>query len=370
MSTDKTLGEPVSRDNTDTVLGSRISRITISDVAREAGVSTQTVSRVINDRPDVSEQTRRHVERIIDRLGYRPNASARSLSSRRSRTLGVVAAKLDSYGPATTLHGVEAEADRLGYSLLLELITEDFTQHEGSDVLAELISLQVDGIVWMVHSTTNNRRWLESNPGFFDVPVVFVDARRESSLPFVASDGQFGGRLAARHFVECGYSRIGIITGPLSWASAVQRLEGWQEITGSRNRDLVYEGDWTASSGERGIAALIEKTPDLDAVFACNDQMALGVLHYLHGVGKRVPEEIGVIGYDATPESEYFWPPLTTIAQPLEEQGAAAVSHLHRILDTSRERSHPPSEQVAEWLKPSLIVRNTTRSVDRQDRHE
>jgi LacI family transcriptional regulator len=175
----------------------------------------------------------------------------------------------------------------------------------------------------------------------------------------VAIDNRAGARLAVNHLYEQGRRRIGIITGPLTWWEARERLEGWREAVTRAGLETdparIVEGDWTAASGQRGMAALLENVHNLDAVFASNDQMALGALGVLNRAGIRVPEDMALVGFDNIPESEFFIPPLTTIYQQLTEIGRTAVQELHSQIDARRREETKPG--VAFQLVPTLIVR-------------
>ncbi|NIO69659.1 MAG: substrate-binding domain-containing protein, partial [Anaerolineae bacterium] len=313
-------------------------RVTIKQVAKEAGVSTQTVSRVINHRPDVAPETRRRVLQVIDRLGYRPSNIARSLIQGRSYTLGVVGYGLEYFGPSRTLSGIERQANELGYSLLLSLIRQP-EKNDVEQILRELLSRYVDGIVWAVPEIGNNRDWTQQEIPQLSVPIVFLSTQPRPNQSVVAVDNRSGGRMATKHLLDQGYQNIGLITGPLDWWEARQRQLGWQdalqEVTTEDN--LVVKGDWTAESGERGLRQLLEQRPDMDAVFVCNDQMALGALQTARQMGVRVPEDLALVGFDDIPESAYFYPPLSTVRQDMVELGRRAVRELGRMIEASQQ---------------------------------
>ncbi len=328
--------------------------ITIRQVAHEAGVSTQTVSRVLNDRPDVAPETRQRVQQVIDRLGYKPSAIARSLIRRRSQSLGVVIAELGQYGPVRRLVGIEQAANELGYSLHLSLAhpPEDIN---GDQILDELLSWHVDGIVWAVTEIGDSRSWKQDKMTQLPVPIVFISEQTLSFGPTISIDNRGGGALATRHLLAQGYRHIGLIGGPQLWVAARQRRLGWQDALQKFENRQIFEGDWSAESGERGLHQLLNTFPEMDAVFVCNDQMALGVLQAAHQLGIRIPQDLGVIGYDNMPEANYFYPPLTTVRHGLSEQGRLAVEQLVRILETD---SQPAPEITI--LKPQLVVRKSS----------
>lgn len=343
-------------------------RLTIKEVAEAAGVSTQTVSRVLNNRPDVAPETYRRVQRIIADTGYAPNMLARGLTQGRSRTLGVVAFGLDYFGPTRILTGIERQAGAMGYSITLNLIHHpEMDDVEG--LLSSVAARQVDGIIWAVPEVGQNRTWSHSTGPDLPVPVVLVGGMSgQSSMPSIAIDNRAIGRVATEHLVAGGASRIGIITGPLSWWEARERKRGWRETLHahglSSGDDLVAEGDWTADSGVRGLTRLLETGGDLDAVFASNDQMALGVLNGAHRLARIVPDELSVAGVDDIAEGSHFTPPLTTVHQPLRDAGAMAVTMIDALVDEAKSLDEPAAASATQnrLLAPELIVRESTRS--------
>ena len=328
--------------------------VTIKEVAREAGVSTQTVSRVLNDRPDVAPETRQNVKAIIDKLGYQPSALARSLKQPR-RTVGVVTAQLGQYGPMRRLLGVESKADELGYSLHLSLVHNPETDN-GERLLNDLLSWQVEGVIWAVPEISHNRSWLLHKISQLNVPILFISEQPDNVLPAVSVDNRTGGRLATEHLLAQGYRHIGLITGPLSWDVACQRKLGWQDALSTTASNQIVQGDWSAKSGQQGLQQLLEQYPNLDAVLACNDQMALGAMQVAHQLGIRVPEDLGVVGFDNTPEAAYFWPSLTTVRHQLNEQGRIAVEQLIEAIEAKRNTVHVDLPKMT-VLEPELIIR-------------
>ena len=341
-------------------------RMTIREVAEAAGVSTQTVSRVLNNRPDVAPETMERVRRVIADTGYAPNMVARILTQGRSHTIGVVVYGLDYFGPSRILTGIDQAAADLGYSTSLNLIHDPATD-DVDEVLNGLIARQVDGIVWAIPEVRNNRAWSRERHLDLPVPVVLVgNPGSRPSLMSVGIDNRAIGRLASEHLVAGGLRRIAIVTGPLDWREAQERLEGWRETLdahGVPERDrLVVEGDWSAASGEIALDAVLDDLPGVDAIFASNDQMAVGVLHGAHRIGRRIPEDLSVVGVDDIPESSHFWPSLTTVHQPLRTAGALAVEQVHRAIGNGREGRDPgdtPPEVTL--LEPQLIVRGSSR---------
>lgn len=341
---------------------SKSRQITISQVAKEAGVSSQTVSRVINNRQEITPETRQHVQEVIKRLGYQPNAIARSLSQRRSHTLGVVTSGLEYYGPSHILIGVEQGANQEGLSILLNLIHQPEKEDIGSIVNA-LISRQVEGIIWAVPQIGNNRSWFQEVIPQLTIPVVFLSTQPGGDLNVVEIDNRSGAYMATEHLLKKGYRKIGLITGPLTWWAASERQRGWEDaltIAGIPfSESQIVEGNWSAESGEQGLHALLAKFPDVQAVFASNDQMALGLMRAARSLGKRIPEDLAVVGFDDIPESAFYYPPLTTVRQGLYELGQAAVKTFMKLrLSDQRDEPIPTAQTV--WLQPQLVVREST----------
>ena len=343
-------------------------RLTIRDVAAAAGVSTQTVSRVLNNRPDVAPETLQRVQEVIRETGYAPNMLARSLTQGRSHTLGVVAYGLEYFGPSRVLTAIERQAAEMGYGISLNLILEPETD-DVDHVLNALRARQVDGIIWAIPEVSNNRAWSRTKGSELPVPVMLVGGMAgKPYLPSIGIDNAAIGCLATEHLIAGGARNVGIITGPLSWWEAQERLRGWRETLethglGASDR-LIVEGDWMVTSDEQGLYRLLEQCPEIDAVFASNDQMALGVLHAAHRLNRRVPEDLSVVGVDNIPEASHFWPSLTTVHQPLGDAGALAVKEIDQLIAKARQ-SRRSQEAAPEMilLMPELIVRDSTRPV-------
>ncbi len=267
--------------------------VTLSQVAKEAGVFSQTVFRVINNRQEITSETRQHVQDVIKRLGYRPNAIARSLSQRRSHTLGVVASGLEDYGPSYSRIGVEQGANEQGFSILLNLLPQPENENV-EQIVNGLISRQVEGIILAVPEIGNNRVWFRKIVHQLAIPVIFLNTQSNEMLHVVEVDNRNGGYMATKHLLERGYRKIGLIAGPLTWWTAREHCRGWQDALTAEgipfNDSQIIEGNWSAESGEGGLYELSEKFPDVQAVFACNDQMALGLMRAARKLGKRIPE--------------------------------------------------------------------------------
>jgi LacI family transcriptional regulator len=340
------------------------SHVTLRDVAKLSGVSIKTVSRVVNQQGEISESTRRRVQAAIERSGYRPNILARSLVNRRTDTLAVVAWGIDYYGPSRTVVGVEQQANELGYSLMLNLLPEpDHT--DVSPILDLLTARRVDGIVWAVPEVGDNRTWISRNRLKQLPPTVFLSTQSKPGLATISVDNRLGAAQATKHLIDHGRRTIGLITGPMAWWEARERYEGWKEtlLQASIKPDqtLVTEGDWSAAGGEIAMRKLLAQRPDIDAVFACNDQMALSALLVAQTSGRRVPEDLAIVGFDNMPESAYFGPPLTTIYQHLIDVGRAAVKVLHEIIEARRQGKDGVGLSTT-ILSPELVIRQSSRS--------
>lgn len=337
-------------------------KVTIKDVAAAAGVSHQTVSRVMNDRPDVARETRRLVWKVIEELDYQPSAIARSLSRQQSQTLGIVTAGLKYIGPSRTLNGIAEKAEELGYGLLLKELPS-FNSNDIKPILNFLISRQVDGIIWAVAEIGENRENLQLLHREISIPMVFLTMSAREDMFIVAVDNYLGGRKATQHLLQQSYEHIGHISGPLSWWESQQRKTGWHDtlLEAGIPVELHHweEGDWSSASGQQAMARILESYPQMDAVFIANDQMALGALQLACQHDIKIPGDIALVGFDNLPESKYFWPPLTTVRQNLRQLGGTAVSELVRIVEANSLEDEIIKPKVI-TLIPELIVRKSS----------
>lgn len=337
-------------------------RVTIKDVAAAAGVSTQTVSRVINNRPDVADATRKQVSDIVEQLGYRPSALARSMIRRRSYTLGVVTAGLKYTGPSRVLHGITDAAEAEGYGLLLKQLPS-FGSTAVEAIVDRLVERRVEGVIWAVPEVGDNHLWLRKYASRLNLPIVVTSTRQQPETYIVDIDNYEGGQIATRHLLAQGYRNIGHLSGPLDWWEAQQRQAAWGDVlveAGLRVDPGTWTtGNWSSASGHRAALQLFEQYPEMDAVFVANDQMALSVLQLAAERGIRVPEELGVVGFDGIPESPYFSPALTTIDQDQHRLGVCAVEALIGMIDAGEKgEERPPKKRLV--LRPKLIARAST----------
>src|SRR6202050_4454189 len=326
-------------------------RPVMADVARLAGVSHQTVSRVLNGHPNVRPQTREDVLAAIRQLGYRPNAAARSLVTGRTHALGVISFDTTLYGPASMLYGIERAAHS-GYSVTITSLP-GFDRRSMQEAVDRFLGQGVEGIIVIASEMPA----LEALTGVAtDVPLVAVGCGTRAPLDSVAIDNIAG---------AFGHPTVHYVGGPDSTLDARERAEGWGRAlreTGTTEREIV-RGDWSARSGYE-IGHELARMPEVSAVFCDNDQMALGLLRALAERGRQVPADVSVVGFDDIPEAAFFPPPLTTVRQDFGELGRRA---LHLLMDRiSGEHHLHPVLPIA----PDLIVRASSepRRADREAR--
>jgi DNA-binding LacI/PurR family transcriptional regulator len=333
----------------------------MTDVARLAGVSYQTVSRVVHDSPHVRRETRGRVLAAIRQLDYQPNSVAQALVTGRSRALGVVSFDTTLYGPASTLLGVEEAAHEAGYAVSISSL-KLLDRTSVVSAVERLRRQGVDGVVVVAPQRSAVDALLHLSS---DLPVVAVEAGPDDSIPVVAVDQLAGAVLATRHLLDLGHRTVWHIAGPADWLEAEQRVVGWRKTLKAAGARLppLLRGDWSARSGYEvgqrllaGGEAPARERPGLDvtAVFVGNDQMALGLLRLLHEKGREVPRQVSVVGFDDIPEAAYFTPPLTTVRQDFAEVGRRCLHLLLAQIEsgaTSRSRVVVPSE---------LVVRSST----------
>lgn len=323
----------------------------IADVAAFAGVSHQTVSRVLNQHPNVRDLTRARVLAAIDQLGYRPNTAARALASGRSKTLGVIAPDTSLYGPVSTLLGIQQAAQGYGYFVSV-MAVHSLDRQSVQEAVRRLMSQSVEGLA-LITPFVSAHEALAYLPSA--TPIVAVEGDPDGDVSVVTVDQVAGARLATEHLLAAGHSTVFHVAGPGEWLEAQGRVEGWREALLAAGAAITPPlfGDWTARSGYQA-GQVLAQVPDASAIFAANDNMALGVLRALHDRGRRVPGEVAVVGFDDTPESAYFIPPLTTVRQDFQTVGAAAVQILVDQIGTggsSRERV---------VIQPELVCRAST----------
>ena len=297
----------------------------MADVAQEAGVSGQTVSRVANGHSNVDADTRARVLAAMQQLGYRPNSAARALRSGRFRSIGVIIFTLSTVGNMRTLEGITVAAAPAGYSITLMPVAHK-TQDEVSSAFSRLSEQAVDGVIIVIEAHLIDETTFELPSG---LPVVVVDSTARDRFPVVDTDQGQGARLATDHLLDLGHQTVWHVSGPPESYSAERRRDAWEATLLEHGAPVppVLIGDWTTGSGyAHGLE--LARDPAVTAIFAANDQMALGVLRALHEVGRRVPEDVSVVGFDDMEEAESFWPPLTTVHQSFGTVGSRSVEAL------------------------------------------
>lgn len=318
------------------------------DVAALAGVSHQTVSRVLNNHPSIRPQTRAKVLQAIEQVNYTPNPMARALATNRTHRIGVLIDGAGHYGPSTALRGFEEAARVEGYAVDAVSVAENDDPAAG---VANLLSRGAEALCVIAPRIPS----LESVQSVMrDLPVLVVTAGSVPDRLTAAVDQRTGARLAVEHLLALGHRRILHLAGPLDWLDALARQEAWrQRLTeeGLAVREPVV-GDWSADFGyEFGLRST--EIGHATAIFVANDQMALGVIHGLHDRGLRVPQDISVVGFDDNPESRHFLPPLTTVRQDFHALGALSVTQLIAAL-----RGTPAP--LPDLIAPELMVRHST----------
>ncbi|MBO0809744.1 MAG: LacI family DNA-binding transcriptional regulator [Actinobacteria bacterium] len=301
----------------------------MADVARLAGVSHQTVSRVLNDHPNVRPHTRESVLAAISQLGYRPNAAARTLVTRRTRTLGVISFDTTLYGPASMVYGIERAA---GHSYFVSIASLPALDRRGVlGAVDRLLGQGVDGIIVIAPKTSAVAALSHIPPG---IPLVAVGCGTRAPLTSVAVDNAAGAELATRYLLDLGHRTVHHIAGPASWLDAQERVTGWRRgLRAARAPEPeLMAGDWSSASGYQ-IGHRVAADRSVTAVLCGNDHMALGLLRALAERGRRVPADISVVGYDDIPESAFFLPPLTTVRQDFGELGRRALDLLVEMIN-------------------------------------
>ncbi len=332
--------------------------VTIRDVADRAGVSHQTVSRVINNQPHVAEETRQNVLAIVEELGYIPNASARSLALNKTHILGLIVPDFNEPVYTDALIGAEMEAKRRGYFFMLGITKSDETKE--SEYFRLLTEQRVEGILFMYPGQE-----VEYDHYYLDflinqqLPLVSIAYQsRQKCLTVVNIDNQYGGHLATRHLINKGHRHIGLITGLSLWQPARRRTEGYRQALEEAgiafDSALIEGGDWKFNGGECAAQKLLERSPHVTAIFAQNDYMAIGAIRAIRACGRRVPEDVAVLGYDDVPVAAYYDPPLSTISQPMQEVGQTAAQLLIDLI------GDPHAEPREILLKPTLVLREST----------
>jgi DNA-binding LacI/PurR family transcriptional regulator len=322
----------------------------MTDVARLAGVSHQTVSRVLNGHPNVREQTRLRVRAAITELGYRPNTAARALATGRSRVIGVVAQNSTLYGPAATLDAITAAAISRDFTLSVVIIRK-FSHQAVTSAVNLHLDQRVAGLVMIapVEVATEALDDLTT-----EVPLVTIDGDPQRAKRLVSVDQEAGGHLATRHLLDAGHRTVWHVCGPAGWYDSMGRIEGWRRALTEAGAEIppLLTADWSAASGYR-VGQMLARMTDATAVFTANDHLALGVLRALNERGRRVPGEISLVGFDDVPEAEFYTPPLTTIRPDFESVATASMDMLLEQITSGQQHTE------RKIIQPRLISRSS-----------
>jgi DNA-binding LacI/PurR family transcriptional regulator len=322
----------------------------MADVARLAGVSHQTVSRVINGSASIRPDTRERVERAIAHLGYRPNTAARALVTRRSKTIGIIGSNTALYGPTSIQFSIQDAARSAGYFTSLVTLAA-VTHDELRGALDYLGHQSVEAIVMIV---TQQDALAVVRSEASTIPLIVVEGELSGRGLSVGVDQTEGARLATQHLVDLGHRDIIHVTGPMTWTEARARHTGYVEVMRAAGLQVraELEGDWSPARGYQIGRELVERN-DFSAIFVANDQMAIGILHAFAESGMSVPDDVSLIGFDDIPEAGYLNPALSTVRQDFHAVGRRAIELLTAVLDGVA--ADMP------LLAPELVVRASTR---------
>jgi DNA-binding LacI/PurR family transcriptional regulator len=322
----------------------------MADVAARAGVSHQTVSRVLNGSPLVREETRARVVLAMEEMGYRRNNAARMLATNRSGRIGLVCENLALYGPSMVASAVQKAGDTAGYEVAL-IDLEEFSVGSLDAALERLLDQAVEAVIVAVA----HREAREAGRALdLSIPVVMAQGVLPGKPMAAGIDQEAGAALATGHLLDLGHRSVAHVAGPLDWVEAGQRRAGWRRA--HQDRGLTcgpeLEGDWSARSGY-DAGRVIGGDASVTAVFVGNDPMALGLMKAQHEEGRGVPGELSVVGFDDVPEAAFYWPALTTVRQDFSTLGASAVHLALRALDGEE-------DAATELVAPQLVVRDST----------
>lgn len=332
--------------------GERPRASVMMDVARLAGVSHQTVSRVLNEHGNVRPDTRERVLDAMRQLNYQPNSAARTLVTRRSNTLGIVTIDSTLFGPASMVYGIEQAARAAGYFVSIASISS-VGKSAVTEAVGRLREQAVEGIVAVVPHDEAVRTLAAAGAG---IVTVAVGVGTSAEMPVIGVDNVAGAVLATEHLLAQGHRTVHHIAGPVGYPDARERRSGWRKALteAGATPPAVLVGDWSARSGFE-LGRQLAGDRDVTAVFCGNDQMALGLLRALAESGRRVPHDVGVVGFDDVPEAAFMIPPLTTVKQDFAEMGRYSIELFVDTLTGVR-----PREPVRIQLTPTLIIRDSS----------
>ncbi len=330
-------------------------RPTISDVAKLAGVSYQTVSRVINDHPYVSDDARQRVDAAIKTLGYRPNKVATKLKSKVSNTIAIVLYGGWFHGPMQIALNIELAAKTSGFDVIQTNITEP--QKQLTEALLHMRDWAVDGILAVI--PVKGLATEEITKICQGTPIVIVDCERNQPIPSVVVDDAYGTRQIVEHLIGLGHKHFCEISGSLDWFSAQIRHQTVAQVLAEHSlpSPVHVEANWTTPGGYQAMKRLLEKAPNFTALISANDSMALGAMRALNQAGLSVPGDVSIVGFDDIPEAAYFTPALTTVRQDFIQLGILGLEQLMQVMDDAESNS----EQRI--IQPEMVIRESTRLV-------
>lgn len=331
--------------------GGRVRPPTMADVATLAGVSPQTVSRVLRGHPNVSEVTRLQVESAVDSTGYRRTGLARALVTGRSMTIGVLTHESDQYAASSIMLGIHRAARAQGY-FVSAAGTTSVSSAAIAGGIGRLRDQGVDALVIAV-PIWDEPALAKAVQG---IPTAVIDAETSAADVVVDLDQELAGRLATQHLIDLGHDTVWHVAGPANWKDASGRTRGWAAALTEAGKTTppVLNGDWTPQSGYQ-LGLVLGRMTDATAVFVSSDEMAIGVLHALRELGRDVPGDMSVVSMDDIPLARFASPPLTTVRQPFEHMGELAVQRVIAEIDGDSEEGGRDGH-----IAPELIVREST----------
>jgi DNA-binding LacI/PurR family transcriptional regulator len=331
-------------------MAEKIKKPNIYDVAKLAGVSHQTVSRVINNADYIKDDTRSKVQSAMESLGYVPNAAARALVTSKSKIVGILVSDIVYHGPAGMMHAMEKEARRGGFFA----ISASVDPLDNSSIAQGIEHLRRLGIEGLVVITPQSDSVQAVERLVTDIPVVFIDSPNNSKELSAELDNYAGAKLATEHLISLGHKEIIHVSGPSGWFDSAPRVAGYKDAMKEANlKSQVVDGDWTVPTGYEIGRNLEIDDSKVTAIFAANDHLALGLMRALRRRGYAIPERVSIVGFDDVPEAAYYEPPLTTMRPDFAELGRVAMEMmLGRI---NRETT-----LAADTLVPELIIREST----------
>jgi LacI family transcriptional regulator len=333
-------------------------KVTMLDVAKMCRVSYQTVSRVINDSPEVSAKTRNLVLNAIKKLGYHPNQLARSLKTRRSSILEVITFGVETFIPRELIVALGRVAVENGYSLMFTDIPQDDRKEENR-LYAHLNSGLCDGAILTAPVESKLFEKITANPP--PLPIIQIRNQRGSTAPSVVIDQYYGSQLAIQHLLDLGHRQIAEICAPLIYHEALSRHTAFMDTLnawGLSPSDSIEAAEWMPRDGYLAANQLLDRGASFSGLIVSNDYLALGAILALNEHGLRIPEDISIVGFDDSPESAYYMPPLTTIRQDYDALGTESIHYLVELINNQETSTH---QRV---LPPQLIVRQSTRVID------